>query len=104
MSSLPGNAVSDQDGRCGGAAPGFAGCLASGAERGCRRPGCILGSLLFCIKDKNSVFRIIGHNNALDDHAAPICRSEEHTSELQSLMHISYAVFCLKQKTHSKII
>src|SRR3546814_6314884 len=27
-------------------------------------------------------------------------RSEEHTSELQSLMRISYAVFCLKQKTH----
>src|SRR3546814_3639438 len=27
-------------------------------------------------------------------------RSEEHTSELQSLMHISYAVFCLKKKTH----
>src|SRR3546814_1808703 len=29
-------------------------------------------------------------------------RSEEHTSELQSLMRISYAVFCLKKKTHSK--
>src|SRR3546814_2427333 len=28
-----------------------------------------------------------------------ICRSEEHTSELQSLMRISYAVFCLKKKT-----
>src|SRR3546814_2153325 len=30
----------------------------------------------------------------------PVCRdrSEEHTSELQSLMRISYAVFCLKQK------
>src|SRR3546814_6280296 len=28
-------------------------------------------------------------------------RSEEHTSELQSLMRISYAVFCLKQKTRS---
>src|SRR3546814_5547640 len=28
-----------------------------------------------------------------------IDRSEEHTSELQSLMRISYAVFCLKQKT-----
>src|SRR3546814_5558179 len=28
-------------------------------------------------------------------------RSEEHTSELQSLMRISYAVFCLKQKTHN---
>src|SRR3546814_8474910 len=32
-------------------------------------------------------------------------RSEEHTSELQSLMRISYAVFCLKKKTtkHSRI-
>src|SRR3546814_8337646 len=32
----------------------------------------------------------------------PVCttkRSEEHTSELQSLMRISYAVFCLKKKT-----
>src|SRR3546814_5211624 len=28
-----------------------------------------------------------------------ILRSEEHTSELQSLMRISYAVFCLKKKT-----
>src|SRR3546814_8347289 len=28
-------------------------------------------------------------------------RSEEHTSELQSLMRISYAVFCLKKHTHS---
>src|SRR3546814_1680785 len=29
-------------------------------------------------------------------------RSEEHTSELQSLMRISYAVFCLKQKKNNK--
>src|SRR3546814_7669261 len=29
-------------------------------------------------------------------------RSEEHTSELQSLMSISYAVFCLKKKNHKK--
>src|SRR3546814_3176649 len=29
-------------------------------------------------------------------------RSEEHTSELQSLMRISYAVFCLKKKNRSK--
>src|SRR3546814_5391748 len=29
----------------------------------------------------------------------PMLRSEEHTSELQSLMRISYAVFCLKKKT-----
>src|SRR3546814_5116498 len=31
-------------------------------------------------------------------------RSEEHTSELQSLMRISYAVFCLKKKNHDKNI
>src|SRR3546814_8182924 len=30
-------------------------------------------------------------------------RSEEHTSELQSLMRISYAVFCLKKKTTTQI-
>src|SRR3546814_3622763 len=29
-------------------------------------------------------------------------RSEEHTSELQSLMRISYAVFCLQKKTNTK--
>src|SRR3546814_10877972 len=31
----------------------------------------------------------------------PDIRSEEHTSELQSLMRISYAVFCLKKKTNT---
>src|SRR3546814_7250451 len=31
-------------------------------------------------------------------------RSEEHTSELQSLMRISYAVFCLKKKQQTKTI
>src|SRR3546814_4748829 len=31
--------------------------------------------------------------------AAKLSRSEEHTSELQSLMRISYAVFCLQKKT-----
>src|SRR3546814_9493042 len=31
----------------------------------------------------------------------PIFKSEEHTSELQSLMRISYAVFCLKKKKHN---
>src|SRR3546814_10845442 len=34
----------------------------------------------------------------------PLLRSEEHTSELQSLMRISYAVFCLKKKIiHSTV-
>src|SRR3546814_10204519 len=36
---------------------------------------------------------------ALDENRA---RSEEHTSELQSLMRISYAVFCLKKTTNTK--
>src|SRR3546814_6496969 len=35
--------------------------------------------------------------NALD-------RSEEHTSELQSLMRISYAVFCLKKKKKAEVV
>src|SRR3546814_7172048 len=34
---------------------------------------------------------------------APVNRSEEHTSELQSLMRISYAVFCLKKKKENTI-
>src|SRR3546814_8513914 len=37
----------------------------------------------------------VGH----PDHREQNRRSEEHTSELQSLMRISYAVFCLKKKT-----
>src|SRR3546814_10667690 len=35
-------------------------------------------------------------------HLGTLVRSEEHTSELQSLMRISYAVFCLKKKTTTK--
>src|SRR3546814_8427063 len=34
----------------------------------------------------------------LDEAGLPTLRSEEHTSELQSLIRISYAVFCLKKK------
>src|SRR3546814_8830718 len=37
------------------------------------------------------------------DVEAKKLRSEEHTSELQSLMRISYAVFCLKKKTQIEI-
>src|SRR3546814_9817637 len=36
-------------------------------------------------------------------HGLQVGRSEEHTSELQSLMRISYAVFCLKKKKRKKI-
>src|SRR3546814_8604996 len=37
------------------------------------------------------------------EKAIALIRSEEHTSELQSLMRISYAVFCLKKKKTTKI-
>src|SRR3546814_3605449 len=46
--------------------------------------------------------RIVGINSAItraDDGDSPF-RSEEHTSELQSLMRITYAVFCLKKQKH----
>src|SRR3546814_6426404 len=36
------------------------------------------------------------------NRVAMASRSEEHTSELQSLMRISYAVFCLKKKKYKK--
>src|SRR3546814_1344328 len=38
----------------------------------------------------------------VQDHHRGSTRSEEHTSELQSLMRISYAVFCLKKKKNKK--
>src|SRR3546814_3126823 len=53
---------------------------------------------------------LLGHLRALHDFygepagvriARKHLRSEEHTSELQSLMRISYAVFCLKKKKHN---
>src|SRR3546814_1352512 len=40
--------------------------------------------------------------NASDSVPRGFYRSEEHTSELQSLMRISYAVFCLKKKKQTK--
>src|SRR3546814_13157147 len=51
--------------------------------------------------------RVKGHSTAGEqvDEAAELEveeRSEEHTSELQSLMRISYAVFCLKKKNKKK--
>src|SRR3546814_2108659 len=44
-------------------------------------------------------FSCLRWRNSSTANAANSSRSEEHTSELQSLMRISYAVFCLKKKT-----
>src|SRR3546814_1571113 len=48
------------------------------------------------IHDRGLVTLICQHHDTIDALVAE--RSEEHTSELQSLMRISYAVFCLKKK------
>src|SRR3546814_8859715 len=54
----------------------------------------------------NSRYPTLGRRSAVGtkmvNHNATIGRSEEHTSELQSLMRISYADFCLKKKTQKK--
>src|SRR3546814_1667508 len=50
-------------------------------------------------RDHRNAHRVagIGHD-LVADRGVALDRSEEHTSELQSLMRISYAVFCLKKK------
>src|SRR3546814_9700411 len=59
----------------------------------------ILGLVLAALKSVRS--RIISWPaTILTEFLRDTPRSEEHTSELQSLMRISYAVFCLKKKKH----
>src|SRR3546814_9223237 len=78
-----------------GAISGARDCHAARSLRGLRRPlspPSAAGSAAFCDYG--------GSISPIADSA--MCnwyRSEEHTSELQSLMRISYAVFCLKKKT-----
>src|SRR3546814_7816968 len=55
-----------------------------------------LGSFVWALRH---VFRPTWYHRR---NATPNRRSEEHTSELQSLMRISYAVFCLKKKKKLK--
>src|SRR3546814_3697860 len=50
-------------------------------------------------QNRHAELRVSYEQNKQALHAA---RSEEHTSELQSLMRISYAVFCLKKKKRKK--
>src|SRR3546814_6086173 len=50
------------------------------------------------IRDSEQFGPICGNGGSHGCNPYPSVRSEEHTSELQSLMRISYAVFCLKKK------
>src|SRR3546814_3817336 len=60
----------------------------------------VLGALPFVIYIQAAHGRsaAVWNNSQIRTFLAGIARSEEHTSELQSLMRISYAVFCLKKK------
>src|SRR3546814_2351274 len=49
-----------------------------------------------------AIGRALGQALCRQQHLRLVIRSEEHTSELQSLMRTSYAVFCLKKKKTNK--
>src|SRR3546814_1574979 len=76
-------------------------CLRRGGSRSFQWDAFGLGKaegqveVLHCLR-RSALEQVVERGD--DDQAAP--RSEEHTSELQSLMRISYAVFCLKKKKH----
>src|SRR3546814_10035994 len=66
---------------------------------------------VYCTRTASKLVRTFTDRHGLKDLCRELIgveiskqRSEEHTSELQSLMRISYAVFCLKKKTNSKYI
>src|SRR3546814_2062486 len=54
--------------------------------------------LLFATAARRMSYAALGFCQYLTPSLVFLLRSEEHTSELQSLMRISYAVFCLKKK------
>src|SRR3546814_2737612 len=58
----------------------------------------VAGSVAKIVKLEHAWRRLDGRNDDGFQVAPFPGRSEEHTSELQSLMRISYAVFCLKKK------
>src|SRR3546814_9747719 len=57
----------------------------------------------FCVGDRSEIRMAIRKNINEHGNISTTIRSEEHTSELQSLMRISYAVFCLKKQKQTNI-
>src|SRR3546814_7173734 len=54
-------------------------------------------TLIELLRHPDVLAAVVAELEALADEQQEISRSEEHTSDLQSLMRISYAVFCLKK-------
>src|SRR3546814_979300 len=79
-----------------------------GVDEACGVARAIKAFLVECRGGRLGVAQIAGrHGEPLDANFQTVAdrrefRSEEHTSELQSLMRISYAVFCLKKKKTKK--
>src|SRR3546814_10314733 len=63
---------------------------------------CKMGNDDLAVVDDRLRVRGIDRLRVVDASIMPTLRSAEHTSELQSLMRISYAVFCFKKKKHNK--
>src|SRR3546814_4725942 len=59
------------------------------------------GPFNFSLGANYTRFKTLNDYYVMSNMFTALARSEEHTSELQSLMRISYAVFCLKKKHHS---
>src|SRR3546814_4866232 len=74
-----------------------------GAHPGCH-PGDFIADVAHDRHDQHALKNDAAnhHRNQQGQRRRQVERSEEHTSELQSLMRISYAVFCLKQKKNNR--
>src|SRR3546814_8223042 len=67
-------------------------------------PGESFLPVLEALRHRRNRIRLVSVRHEAGGTFAAHGRSEEHTSELQSLMRISYAVFCLKKKKHDNHI
>src|SRR3546814_9189789 len=72
--------------------------IPAGAKRTAGVPAKLIDKVLFRRLIHLESHRASGNNGGNSVFVHHLRRSEEHTSELQSLMRISYAVFCLKKK------